>query len=66
MKTLEELVDKWKLEEYGICARCQVRLKYDDKFVDVAEGVCGTSQGHPCAYILQESKRYHVACYKNG
>ncbi len=64
MKTLEQLTDEWQLEEYQICVKCKKRLVYDDKFVDVAEGVCGSSQGHPCAYI-GESKRYHVSCYKN-
>jgi hypothetical protein len=63
MKSLEELADKWRLDEFGTCAKCQVRLKYADKFVDVAEGICGSSQGHPCAYI-DTAKRYHVVCYK--
>lgn len=65
MKTIEQLTDEWKLEEYKICVKCQQRLVYNDIFIDVTKGVCGISQGHPCTYI-KKSQRYHVACYKNG
>ena len=63
MKTLEELVDQWKLEEFGICHKCKKRLIHSDKFIDISEGVCGSSQGNPCAFI-GKVKRYHVKCFK--
>lgn len=61
-QTLEEMEDKWRLDEFGVCVKCKTRLVYNDDFVDVARGSCGSSQGHPYAYV-KSPERYHIKCY---
>lgn len=70
MKTIEELEDDWKLEEFGICSKCNKRLEHNDKFINISEGECGSIESPisnyktPFAYI-KKSKRYHEKCFKN-
>lgn len=63
MKTQKQMEEKFRHDEFGKCEKCKKWFKYGDKFVDVAEGVCGSSQGYPCAYV-EQPVRYHVKCYK--
>lgn len=62
-RTREEIEADFRRREYGICAHCEKELNYDEKFIDVAEGVCGCSQGMPCAWV-DKPTRYHIECYK--
>ena len=61
-RTPEQIEEDFRHREFGKCETCGKWLKCDDKFIDVAEGVCGSSQGLPCTYV-DASVRYHVKCY---
>jgi hypothetical protein len=62
VKSQEQLMEDWKRDEFGQCKKCKKRFDYDDKFIEVAEGTCGSSQGNPCAYV-DTPERYCVRCY---
>jgi len=64
-RTLEQIEEDFRHKVFGKCKRCGKWFWYGEEFINVSKGICGSSQGTPCAYI-DECERYHLSCFTNS